>query len=200
MFNKIKNFWNKNPSSKISKFIFFSHSVLKGLGVLLGNLTGYIPSHVIRHVLYRNLFKIKVPNDSIIYMGCRFYKPTKIFIGHNSIIGNGAFLDGRYGLCIGNNVNIAGDVKIFTMEHDIESPDFVSIGGEVLIGDWVYIGDRVTILPGVKIKKGAVIASGAVVTKNVDEYTMVGGIPAKFIRKRPKVNYKLNTSQREYFQ
>ena len=43
-----------------------------------------------------------------------------------------------------------------------------------------------TILPGVRIGKGAVVASGAVVTKDVEPYTVVGGVPAKFIRNRPK--------------
>jgi acetyltransferase-like isoleucine patch superfamily enzyme len=44
----------------------------------------------------------------------------------------------------------------------------------------------VTILPGVKIGKGAVVGSGAVVTKNVEPYTVVGGVPAQFIRNRSR--------------
>ena len=45
---------------------------------------------------------------------------------------------------------------------------------------------RVIVLPGVTVGKGAVVAAGAVVTKNVPEYAMVGGIPAKVIGKRNK--------------
>ena len=72
-------------------------------------------------------------------------------------------------------------------------------GGPVVIKDWVYIGSRVTILPEVVIGEGAVIASGAVVTRDVDPWTIVGGVPAKFIRNRPKVNYTLDTKTRALF-
>lgn len=56
--------------------------------------------------------------------------------------------------------------------------------GDIVIGNDVWIGDGVTILSGVTIGDGVVIAAGSVVTKNVDSYSIVGGVPAKFIRKR----------------
>jgi len=115
-------------------------------------------------------------------------------------VGNHAFLDGRKGITIGNNVNIAGEVRIYTMEHDIYSPVFGGAGAPVAINDWAYIGSRVTILPGVVIGEGAVVASGAVVTRSVAPWCMVGGVPAKFIQERPQLRYQLNTSNRAYFQ
>lgn len=51
------------------------------------------------------------------------------------------------------------------------------------IGDKVWIGSNATILPGITIGDGAIIAAGAVVTKDVEEKTVVGGVPAKFIKK-----------------
>jgi len=107
-------------------------------------------------------------------------------IGENCILGNNGFYDAREGIVIGRNVNIAAEVRIYTREHDIDSPDFAEVGGKVVIGDYVYIGTRVTILPGVTIGKGAVVASGAVVTKDVSPFTLVGGVPAKFIRERSR--------------
>ena len=61
------------------------------------------------------------------------------------------------------------------------------------IDDYVFIGPRAIILPGVKINKGAVIGAGAVVTKDVTEFSIVGGVPAKVIRQRAlrDLNYKL---------
>ncbi len=168
--------------------------------IFCANLSGIIPVHTIRHYLLRSVFKVKFPKDSIIYCGCRFFHPWGVRIGHNSIIGNDGFLDGRFDLNIGNNVNIAGEVRIFTLEHDITSPTFAGSGGPVTIHDWVYIGTRVTILPGVEIGEGAVIASGSVVTKDVTPWTMVGGIPASFIKNRPIVKYTLNTENRAFFQ
>jgi maltose O-acetyltransferase len=161
-------------------------------------LTGYIPSHTIRLFLYRTLFGVKIGRNSSIHWRCEFNQPAGVEIGHNTIIGNDAFLDGRMknfltyrkehgaSLIIGNNVSIAGEVRIYTMEHDIDSPDFSEIGAPVVIEDYVVIGTRVTILPGVHIGKGAVIASGAVVTGDVGEFEVVGGVPAKLIRHRNK--------------
>ena len=56
--------------------------------------------------------------------------------------------------------------------------------GNVTIGNDVWLGNNVTILSGVTIGDGAVIGNGAVVTKDVPEYAIVGGVPAKFIRYR----------------
>lgn len=182
--------------------------ILIDFWVYLCTLTGYIPSHTIRLFLYRMLFGVKIGKDSSIHWRCEFNQPAGILIGHNTIIGNDAFLDGRmknfiayrkaHGrpLTIGNNVSIAGEVRIYTMEHDIDSPDFSEIGAPAVIEDYVVIGTRVTILPGVHIHKGAVVASGAVVTKDVGEYEVVGGIPAKFIKARNKnLTYTLKYSR-----
>lgn len=178
--------------------------------VFLATLTGLIPSHTVRLFLYRYLFRMKIGKDSSIHWLARFNQPSGIEIGDNSLIGNDAFLDGRFPkkwepdenkilryikeflapqhrpLKIGNNVSIAGEVRIFTMEHDIDSPDFSEKGEPVVIEDYVAIGTRCMILPGVRIGKGAVIASGAVVTKDVPPYAVVGGVPARFIRERSK--------------
>ena len=178
--------------------------------VFLCTLTGLIPSHIIRLFLYRHLFRVKIGKDSSIHWLARFNQPAGIEIGHNTIIGNDAFLDGRYSrhwkqgehkfigyfqdlvvphvrsLTIGNNVSIAGEVRIFTMEHDIDDPDFKETGAPVAIDDYVVIGTRVTVLAGFHIGRGAVIASGAVVTKDVPSYAVVGGVPAQPIRQRSR--------------
>ncbi len=166
--------------------------------VFLCTLTGYIPSHTIRLFLYRTLFRVSIGKHSSIHWRAEFNQPAGVSIGHNTVIGNDAFLDGRmkhflsyrktHGrpLKIGNNVSIAGEVRIYTMEHDIDSPDFAEVGAPVVIDDYVVIGTRVTILPGVRIGRGAVVASGAVVTRDVGEYEIVGGVPAKFIKNRSK--------------
>ena len=54
----------------------------------------------------------------------------------------------------------------------------------MVIGNDVWIGEHVLILPGVQIGDGAVIAAGSVVTKNVSDYEIVGGVPARHIRNR----------------
>ena len=56
--------------------------------------------------------------------------------------------------------------------------------GEIIIGNDVWIGSNAVILPNCNIGDGAIIGAGAVVTSNIEPYTVVGGIPARFIKKR----------------
>lgn len=157
----------------------------------LCNLTGKIPSHRIRNFLYRRLFKVKLSPTATIYGNCRFWHPWKVSIGDRSVLGDRLFLDGRNGISIGNDVSIGGETAIFTLEHDIDSPDFGTKGGPVVIQDSVYIGSRAMILPDVTVEEGAVIASGAVVTRDVAKWRMVGGVPARYIRLRKQSNYEI---------
>ena len=156
------------------------------------SINGCIPFSFIRMFFYE-LAGIKVGSSSVINMKARIYDPSGITIGEDSIIGEGAVLDGRANLHIGNHVDIATDVMIYNSEHDINSETFAPISAPVIIEDYVFIGPRVIILPGVTIKKGAIVGAGAVVTKDVEELSIVGGVPAKVIGERnlKDLNYRL---------
>ena len=159
-------------------------------------LVGHIPFHSVRNFIYR-VWGVKIGRGSTLHMWARFYQPKNIRIGEGTIIGDHAFLDGRAPLIIGNHVDIASEVMIYNSEHDLTSGDFRPIEEPVEIGDYVFIGPRVIIMPGVKIGKGAVVAGGAVVAKDVEAFTIVGGVPAKFIfeRKNKDLNYKLGRAR-----
>jgi acetyltransferase-like isoleucine patch superfamily enzyme len=187
---------------KLNRFLgsLLNRKWIYWLAITMANFTGNIRIHCVRHYLYRHLYRVGLPGDSIIYSHCTFIAPWGVKLGHHTVVGDHARLDGRRGLFIGNNVDVSLETNIFTLEHDIESSTFDAKGGPVVIGDWAYIGSRVTILPDVTIGEGAVVASGAVVTKNVEPWTMVGGVPAKFIRKRPIVKYTQQTKVNAMFQ
>ncbi len=166
------------------------------LQLYLLTVVGNVPSHTIRKYFFRTA-GIVIPSTSSLHWKARFFAPEGLRIGENCTLGNDGFYDAREGITIGDCVNIAAEVRIYTREHDIDSPDFAETGGPVVIEDFVYIGTRVTILPGVRIGRGAVVASGAVVTKDVPEFTLVGGVPAKVIRQRSRnLNYKLGYAKR----
>ncbi len=153
---------------------------------------GYIPSHHIRRFFYR-LDGVKIGFGSTIHMGAIFYFPEKIVVGRDSIVGENVVLDGRDKITIGDHVDIASEVMIYNSEHDVNDEKFAAVTAPVEIGDYVFIGPRAIILPGVKIGKGAVVGAGAVVTKDVGEFKIVGGVPAKEIgeRKIKNPSYKL---------
>lgn len=108
------------------------------------------------------------------------------------INGNDSILDARGGLYIGSNVNLSSGVHIWTGQHDWQSPDFAFDSAPVRVGDRVWLSDRVVVLPGVEIGEGAVAAAGAVVVGPVEEYALVGGVPAKVLGDRPRtLTYEL---------
>ncbi|MBU4264346.1 MAG: acyltransferase [Proteobacteria bacterium] len=124
-------------------------------------------------------------------MNVILFSPWNIKIGDFSIIHFDAFLDGRGSLEIGNNVDISFGVKIFSEQHLPDSDTYESVAKKVTIHDYASIGSYSIILPGVIIGEGAIVAAGSVVTKSVEPFTVVGGTPAKFIKKRkclPKYN------------
>jgi len=182
----------------LSKGIKRADSVLNEFTLLLLHIVGSIPSHHLRRFFYR-LAGIRIGKGSTIHMGGRFYETHKIKIGNDTIVGEGVVLDGRDAITIGNHVAIATDVMIYNAEHDLNSPNFGPVHEPVVINDYVFIGPRAIILPGVTIGKGAVVGAGAVVTKSVDEYSVVGGVPAKEIKKRPMLDLSYKIGRASWF-
>lgn len=116
-----------------------------------------------------------------------FGSGANITIGKKSGIGINCKVRGP--LTIGENVMMGPDCVILTSTHNFERTDIPMIeqGGavkKVTIGDDVWIGTRAIILPGVTIGNGVIIGAGAVVTKDVPDYAIVGGVPARVIRMR----------------
>ena len=158
----------------------------KGFRLYVLYLIGRVPWHALRRFAYRRWFGVRIGPASVIHWHTRFYAPEGVHIGAHTIIGYDAFLDGRYTITIGDNVNIGGEVAIFTAQHDPQDTHFAMVGGPVVIEDYVYVGSRVTILPAVCIGRGAVVATGAVVTKDVAPFDIVGGVPARKIGERTR--------------
>ena len=153
----------------------------------------YIPSHSIRLLFIRSALG-NVGKNSNFLMGVEMRNRKNIFIGENTIVNKKVLLDGRGGkLIIGDNVDIAQETNIWTLEHNVHDDYHKDIGGDVIIEDYVWIASRVTILPGVTIGRGAAVAANAVVTKDVAPMSIVGGIPAKVIGyRKSQLKYTLN--------
>ena len=91
-------------------------------------------------------------------------------------------------VCIGHHVNLAQGITVTALNHNFaDSSRKIDEQGistkPVVIGDDVWIGANAVILPGVTIGRHVVVAAGAVVTKDVPDYSLVAGVPAKEIKK-----------------
>ncbi len=175
--------------------------------LFVGELTLYIcnrviskiPSHRFRIFMYKQLMNFKIGKGSTVFMNCSFDCSRNFIIGQNSVINSGCRLDNRGTIIIGDNVSISQEVIILTADHDVNSTMGEGILKKVILEDYSWIGTRALILPGVTIKKGAVVAAGAIVTKDVEEYSIVVGVPAKHIKYRNR-NLQYSASYKRWFQ
>ena len=113
---------------------------------------------------------------------------SRITIGQGCFINSGVRFEcaPEVTIKIGNRVQIGSRCSFETMNHSVVLLEKNKRGGfpeSVVVEDDVWIASRVSILPGVTIGQGSVIAAGAVVTKDVPPFSLVGGIPARIIRK-----------------
>jgi acetyltransferase-like isoleucine patch superfamily enzyme len=111
-----------------------------------------------------------------------------IHIGANSLIGELNVLRGQGGITIGDRVYTAPMVQMLAVNHVFDDPTRPMVeqgitADGIVIEDDVWIGAGAIITDGVRVCKGAVVAAGAVVTQDVPAYTVVGGVPARVLRK-----------------
>ena len=160
------------------------------INYLPNHIINKIPSYTIRHLYYRGVMGIKIGKGSSVHMNT-FFNRSDIQIGTNSVINRSCYIDGRGTVRIGNSVSISPEVHIITGSHHIDSETFEYYSKGIDIEDFVWIGTRALILPGVRLGKGAIVAAGAVVTKDVNDFEVVGGVPARVIGKRKRnLNYE----------
>lgn len=132
----------------------------------------------------------------IIRERCQFNHNDNIEIGNNVMINRDCTFSAHGGIKIGNGVVFAHCVDVFTGEHNYDSHDLECLPFDerfkcapVEIGDYAWIGSHVVIMPGVKIGRGSVIGAASVVTKNVPDYAIAVGNPAKTIKYRNKERF-----------
>lgn len=112
---------------------------------------------------------------------------AKISLGDRSSIGDNAYFNGEVN--IGNDVMMSPNCAFIASNHNYSRTDVPmnqqgGVAEPIIIEDDVWIGYGVIITAGVHVGRGAIVAAGAVVTKDVEEYTIVGGVPAKLISTR----------------
>lgn len=125
----------------------------------------------------------------VYYPGVWIFPGRNLCLGDDVDVAKDVIITTTGGVNIGPRVLIGYGTKILSSNHKIPV-DFGQIfysghdNGKVVIGRDCWIGANCIILPGVTIGEGSVIAAGSVVTKDIPEYSIVGGVPAKLIKMR----------------
>lgn len=114
-------------------------------------------------------------------------------IGDRTVVNTNVLLDNRRGIAIGSDVSISQWVKIYTLGHDINEPDFCSKGSSVNISNYSVLFSGAVIMPGVSIGIGAVVLPFSVLTHSIPEFSVFGGCPAiKKADRSRDVSYRLD--------
>lgn len=177
--------WYKGKIVEMLKEVMVCMFSLSFVKSVLSSFAYYLHEHVawrskIHHAgSYRIHSRASLRNANNIFLGenVRITMDCCIWAGEESKI------------LFGKNVLVGPGAKIMATNHGIEKNGVPivfqeRVQGDVVIGDDVWIGSNAVVLKGVQIGDGAIIAAGAVVTKDVGPYSIVGGVPAKLIRKR----------------
>lgn len=136
------------------------------------------PSYVshLEELFGRKLDDVRILTPFICDFGNRVKFGKGVFINHSAI------LSASGGIEFEDGVMLAPGVHIATINHDMNERHTKYTYGKVTIKKNAWIGMGATICPGVTVGEYAVVAAGAVVTKDVPDYAVVGGVPAKVIR------------------
>lgn len=168
-------------ANRVLRGIFFAFRTTKS-----GSKLQVSGSHIISKC---SNTKLIIGNKVMLYDKVNFYldQPgAEIIIGDRTYINRRTEIMSKASVTIGKDCAISWDVVISDTDyHQIVG---TSSTKPIVIGDEVWIGCKSTILKGVTIGKGAVVAAGSVVTKDVEAYTLVGGIPAKVIKRNVRWN------------
>lgn len=147
---------------------------------------------ILRRKCYLSMLRYKARHlgkQVTIHPGVYIRNPENLIVGNRTNINHGSELYAAGGITIGDDSMIAYRVMIMSDTRTYMGSKLLKKRGEritkpVLIGNDVWVGAGAFILPGVVIADHAIIAAGSIVTKDVEEWSIVGGNPAKVIGSR----------------
>ena len=161
--------------------------------VVLNHVVNRVPLVDVRMRLYETLgVRFEDVRRATIMLRTEVWAPTLLELGAGATVGRHCLLDARGGIRLGRSVNVSSYARFMSAKHRTDDPGFVAEFRPIEVGDRAWVALGATVLGGVAIGEGAVVAAGAVVSRDVEPYTIVGGVPARPIGERTRqLDYEL---------
>jgi acetyltransferase-like isoleucine patch superfamily enzyme len=160
-----------------------------------GRLSRIMAWHAFRRVLGPdgrrlawNALGARIDETAWIGPGVWMLRPKKVSIGGGTKVGGRTRLESHDQVSIGRNV-LMNDIDLFAAQHDPDSPGLKGEREAISIGDYAWLPRKIIILPGVKIGSHAVVGTGSVVSRDVPDYAVAVGNPARVVKERARIKY-----------
>jgi putative colanic acid biosynthesis acetyltransferase WcaF len=141
------------------------------------------PFHAWRRLLLRS-FGAKLGPHTHIYPTARVWAPWNLTCEEAATIGDGAIIYNPKELHMGSHAIVSQQAYVCGATHDYEDPAFPLIASSIDLGAYSWVCARATVQPGVNLGEGAILALGSVATRNLEPWTVYGGVPARKIKTR----------------
>ena len=134
------------------------------------------------------LFGAKIAKTALVYSSAKIYYPSNLVMGEYACISSNVDCYNVAPITIGDNATISQGAFLCTASHDISDPRHPLITSPIMIQDQAWVAAEAFVGMGVTIGQGAVVGARACVFKDVEPWTVVGGNPARIIKKRSLIN------------
>lgn len=175
----LSSFNNSNFNKGAGKIKQFSWLILSAIFIQSSWLPFMWPKIVLLKIFGANIGK-----GVVIKPGVSIKFPWKLVIGNYVWIGENVWIDNLDDVRIGNNVCISQGAMLLTGNHDYSIPSFDYRNAPIIIEDGAWVGAKSIVCPGVTCMSHAILAVGSVATRNLEEFRIYQGNPAREIRKR----------------
>lgn len=131
-----------------------------------------------------NFFGASISKQAQIYSSANIYYPKNLIMEGQSVIGPNTTIYNVDRIIIKDNVTVSQGAHLCTASHNINDRNESLITAPIILNEWSWVAADAFIGMGVSVGEGAVVGARAAVFKDVEPWTVVGGNPAKFIKKR----------------
>lgn len=167
--------------------------------IALAKRSGHLPRMMAWYVFRRllgldgrrlawNTLGAQIDDTAWIGPGVWMLQPKKVTIGGGSKLGGRIAIESHDQVSIGRNV-LLNDADLFAAQHEPDSPWLKGERAAISIGDYAWLPRKIIILPGVRIGSHAVVGTGSVVSRDVPDYAVAVGNPARVVKERARIKY-----------